>query len=75
MAALQVGTVLVAGAVRTAAPVVESQGAALTAGLGVEARVVPTAAEAPVHPAAEAPVHPAAAIANDLLADEARRRG
>ena len=48
-------TVLVAGAVRTAAAlVVEAQAAAPTAALGVvEARVaVPTAVEAPVHPAA-----------------------
>jgi hypothetical protein len=52
VAALLADTVLVAGAVRTARKVVEAQAAALTAAVRVEARVVPTAAEAPVHPAA-----------------------
>jgi hypothetical protein len=53
VAALLVDTVLVAGAVRAAALVVEAQAAAPTAAQRVvEARAVPTAAEAPVHPAA-----------------------
>lgn len=63
---MQVDTVPVVAAVRTGAPVVEAQAAALTAALGVAARVVPTAAEAPVHPAAVRR-GVAAAIAKDLV--------
>ena len=65
MTALPVDTVLVVGAVRTAALVVEAQAAAPMAAVGVE--------EAPVHPAAVLR-GAAAVIAKDLVHIEAEVR-